>query len=77
MESVTILSAVRKATGHLKERLIKMSAQFLAGCEDEIKMATMRGISSTQGLGHLPRVETDRKSNPLRVHTRLLAKHMI
>lgn len=61
MESVTILSSVRKATGHLKERLIKTYTRFLAGCEDEIKMATTRGVSSTQGLGHLTRVETDKE----------------
>lgn len=68
MESVTILSV--KATGHLKERLIKMSTQFLAGCEDQIKMATMRGVSGTQGLGHLPRVETDKEIQSTQESTR-------
>lgn len=52
MESVTILSAVRKATGHLNQRLIKtMSTQFLAGLEDEIKIATMKGVHQHPGSG--------------------------
>lgn len=52
MESVTILSAVRKAIGHLNQRLIKtVSTQFLAGVEDEIKIATMKRVHQHPGSG--------------------------
>lgn len=52
MKSVTILSAVRKATGHFNQRLIKtMSTQFLAGLEGEIKVATTKGVHQHPGTG--------------------------
>lgn len=52
MGSVTILSAVRMATGHLNQRLIKtMSTEFLSGFEDEIKVATMKGVHQHPGTG--------------------------